>query len=95
LLARVDTPALAELRAATVRRPLAKHFVQFLVSDVAKQHWRRLTRIQELAPGDIVAWEKPADVTSTNTGHLMLVGAAPARRNATERTLPIALGRAL
>jgi hypothetical protein len=80
LLARVEPVALAELRAATVKRPLAKHFVQFLSSDSAKQHFQRLTRIQQLAPGDIIAWDKPEDVTSTNTGHVMLVSAPPEQR---------------
>jgi hypothetical protein len=75
LLARVDTAALDELRAATVKRPLAKHFVQFLSAESAKQHFQRLLRIQDLAAGDIVAWQKPDDVVSTNTGHVMIVSA--------------------
>jgi hypothetical protein len=81
LLARVEPPALAELRAATVRRPLAKHFVQFFSAGSQSQRFQRLTQIQQLLPGDIIAWNKPADVTSTNTGHVMLVS-APAEQRA-------------
>jgi hypothetical protein len=89
LLARVDTPALAELRAATVKRPLAKHFVQFLSAESAKQHFQRVLRIQDLAAGDIVAWDKPEDVTSSNTGHVMIVSAAATLRNDNSWLIPI------
>ncbi len=77
LLGRVSPAALAELRAATVRRPLAKHFVQLFQAPLEPQHWRRVARVSELEPGDLVAWLKPADVTSTNTGHVMVVAGRP------------------
>lgn len=73
LLGRADPPALDELRAATVRRPLAKHFVEFLFASTPRRTWVRIPRISDLAAGDIIAWTKPADVASTNTGHVMLV----------------------
>jgi hypothetical protein len=89
LLARVEPAALAEVCAATVKRPLAKHFVQFLSSDTAKRNFHRLTRIQQLAPGDIIAWDKPEDVTSTNTGHVMIVSAPPAQHQESLWAVPI------
>jgi hypothetical protein len=83
VLARVAPAALGELRAATVKRPLAKHFVDFLAAPAAgaaRTPWERITRVEELTPGSLVAWRKPADVTSTNTGHVMIVAAPPTQR---------------
>jgi hypothetical protein len=81
-LGRVAPDALAELRAATVRRPLAKHYVAFLHSlpaGVRTGRWRPLARVSELAPGDVLAWLRPADVPSHNTGHVMVVRDSPQR----------------
>ena len=89
LLARVDLAALAELRAASVKRPLAKHFVQFLSAGPARSSWQRVTRIEDLTPGDIVTWDKPEDVVSTNTGHVMIVSASPEHRKESLWAVPI------
>lgn len=83
VLARVAPAALGELRAATVKRPLAKHFVDFLAAgnrSAARTTWERIARVNELSPGSLVAWRKPDDVTSTNTGHVMIVAASPTQR---------------
>lgn len=89
LLGQVNPPALAELRALSVKRPLAKHFVAVLGSATPKVHWSRLLTVAELAPGDVIAWEKPADLTSSNTGHVMIV-AEPAQLERENRwTIPI------
>ena len=81
VLARVAPAALGELRAATVKRPLARHFVDFFAAPaVARTTWERIARVQELSPGSLVAWRKPDDVTSTNTGHVMIVAAPPTQR---------------
>jgi hypothetical protein len=75
---RVAAPrALATLAAATVRRPLARHFVAFLAAGGGGP-WRPVARAAELAPGDLVAWTRPADVVTRNTGHVMLVRGAVA-----------------
>jgi hypothetical protein len=63
-----------------VKRPLAKHFVQFLSADSAKQNFQRLTQVRQLLPGDILAWNKPEDLASSNTGHVMIATAAPEQR---------------
>lgn len=68
--------ALSSLQEATVRRPLAKHFVSFITSlppGKVVDRWRRLERATDLTPGDIIAWLKPPDVVSNNTGHVMIV----------------------
>jgi hypothetical protein len=80
LLARAAPDSLAELRKATVKRPLAKHFVGFLADATPRVHWRRVGRVDAIAPGDVLAWLEPADVKSTNTGHVLLVAGAPKRR---------------
>jgi hypothetical protein len=89
LLARVAPSALDELRAATVKRPLARHFVQFFQAPHDAGHWRRVARVSELAAGDVLAWKKPAEVTSTNTGHVMIVAAAPQLRGGSVWIVPI------
>ena len=68
--------ALRSLQKATVRRPLAKHFVQFVTSlprGKVVGRWRQVERVTDLAPGDIIAWTKPPTVISRNTGHVMIV----------------------
>lgn len=90
LLTSVNPPALAELRAQSgVKRPLAKHFVLVLDSAVAKQHLSRVARIQDLGPGDLIAWDLPADVRSTNTGHVMLVASMPEQLSGKRWSVPI------
>lgn len=79
VLAKWQPSALAELRYATKRRPLAKHFVEFFQNLPAGSVWRRIERAQDLAPGDMIAWLKPDDVATKNTGHVMIVRGAPVR----------------
>jgi hypothetical protein len=79
VLAKSQPSALAELRGATKRRPLAKHFVEFFQNLPAGSVWHEIQRVQDLAPGDVIAWLKPDDVTTKNTGHVMIVRAAPVR----------------
>jgi len=74
--------AFAELRAATRSgspRPLAKHFVAFFQNLPESSAWRRIERASELAAGDMIAWLKPDDVTTKNTGHVMIVRGKPVR----------------
>jgi len=89
LLARVNPPALAELRSLSVKRPLAKHYVAVLALAEPKQHWSRVPSVAALAPGDLIAWDKPDDVTSSNTGHVMLVFAAARLEGDRKWTVPI------
>jgi|GEM_PF-777491 len=83
-LVRSAPQAFEDLRIATVKRPLAKHFVAFITSiprNGSKGRWHALTRAVELGPGDVLAWLKPADVATKNTGHVMVVR-GPAQRDA-------------
>ena len=63
-----------------MRRPLARDFVGFIEALPAgawRGHWRRVERARDLRPGDLIAWLRPADSRSKDTGHVMLViGAA-------------------
>jgi hypothetical protein len=74
-LARSVPSALAALRKATVPRPLAKHLVAFLkaLPAAGSGRWRRVNRVEDLRQGDIIAWLRPADSVSRNTGHVMIV----------------------
>jgi hypothetical protein len=81
LLRRVDPNAFRELSTLTVRRPLANHFVDFLAAPTPRARWLRVARVQDLTPGDILAWKRPADVFSMNTGHVMLVASPPEQRD--------------
>jgi hypothetical protein len=90
-LARVCPDVFATLRAASTQRPLAKHFVAFLGGlqpGETRGRWRRVEKAAALSPGDVVAWLKPSDVTSKNTGHVMVVR-APVSANRGEVTVPI------
>lgn len=71
--------ALAELRGATKKRPLAKHFVAFFQNLPEDSAWRKIERASELAAGDMIAWLKPDDVETKNTGHVMIVRGKPVR----------------
>jgi hypothetical protein len=88
-LARTRRAAYDELRAATVKRPLAKHFVEFF--QTSHEHWRTVRRAIDLAPGDVIAWLEPSDVQTKNTGHVMIVREAPRvdRKHADVIVVPI------
>jgi hypothetical protein len=75
-LARVAPNALAALIGATRPRPLAKDFYAFFAQPRAP--WRRVDRVAELVPGDVIAWLEPPAKHSRNTGHVMIVESAPA-----------------
>lgn len=63
-------------------RPLAQDIHDFLAglgTAGSAGGWRRLPRVQELAPGDLVVWLTPPGQDTTNTGHVMIVREAPAR----------------
>lgn len=86
--------ALRSLQKATVRRPLAKHFVRFITSlppGKVVGRWRQVERVTDLTPGDIIAWIKPPAVVSNNTGHVMIVRAAIQRhpKRSNEIIIPI------
>jgi len=61
-----------------VARPLAKHFVYYFDEDMANiKGWHSVKQVEDLRPGDIIAWLTPDDSDSKNTGHVMFVASHP------------------
>ncbi len=91
LLRRVAPQARKELVAATVKRPLAKHFVSFIAGlpEKGAGRWARLDDARKLRAGDLIAWTRAADSKSTNTGHVMLVAGPPTHHGARVVKVPI------
>lgn len=62
------------------QRPLARDFQRRIARaplDRERGGWRRLARVDELLPGDVVAWLKPTEIESPNTGHVAFVVLPP------------------
>jgi hypothetical protein len=79
---------------AAVARPLAVHYEKFfetIAAGTTKSGWTRVARAIDIRPGDVVAWLKPAELVSENTGHVMIVtGAATVNpKRADEIIIPI------
>jgi hypothetical protein len=58
------------------QRPLARDFQRRIARapvDRDRGGWRRVARIADLTPGDVVAWVKPTEIDSPNTGHVAFV----------------------
>ncbi|TYQ30544.1 hypothetical protein [Pseudanabaena sp. UWO310] len=61
-----------------VHRPLAQDFYALFASKAQEtKHWERIRKASDLRAGDIVAWLRPQDLDSHNTGHVMIVRAKP------------------
>lgn len=90
-LSRVDPQALRAVRDVPGSRPLAKHFEAFFshLSPLGAGRWQPVRRVDALAPGDVIAWKRPAESTSKNTGHVVLVAGPPLARSAHELVVPI------
>jgi cell wall-associated NlpC family hydrolase len=87
-LARAAPEAYAELHRFAGRRPLATDFVSLAAGNKSAQ-WTRVASVESLAPGDLIAWTRPADVVSRNTGHVMVVDETPRRTATGEWEIPI------
>jgi hypothetical protein len=77
---RVMPEAYAELPSSKTnsQRPLAQDFYTLFSSKTkGTVHWKRIRKASDLRGGDIVAWLRPKDNDSKNTGHVMLVRAKP------------------
>lgn len=76
-LGRAAPAALAALP-VTKSRPLAADFERHLAAaTTGAGPWRAVPTVGELAPGDLVAWLATEDSTTDDTGHVMIVAAAP------------------
>ncbi|MDO9016707.1 MAG: hypothetical protein Q7V43_07335 [Myxococcales bacterium] len=63
-------------------RPVARDFHDVIAAspvDRPRDGWLRLARVQDLRPGDVIAWRRPPTVASRNTGHVAFVQEAPRR----------------
>jgi hypothetical protein len=77
-----------ELVGASRARPLAEDYVVFFGAlPAGVVGWRSVGTAAALLPGDVIAW-LVAD-GSADTGHVMIVRAAPRRRNASSYIVPV------
>ncbi|MDB4929639.1 MAG: hypothetical protein JWM10_2123 [Myxococcaceae bacterium] len=63
-------------------RPVARDFHDVIAAaptERPRDGWLRLARVQDLRPGDVIAWRRPPTVASRNTGHVAFVLEAPRR----------------
>jgi hypothetical protein len=61
-------------------RPLARdfyHHIARLSPDKEAYGWRRVFRVADAVPGDVIAWLKPDVLRSPNTGHVAFLVEAP------------------
>ncbi len=62
-------------------RPLARDYYREIAATRpgprTPRGWARVTRVDEASAGDVIAWLKPEEVRSTNTGHVAFLLAAP------------------
>lgn len=78
-LSRAAPDALAAVQATTSRRPRSSDYVAFLSTipiGSTKGRWVHVGRAKDLLPGDVIAWLKPPESSSSNTGHTMIVHGA-------------------
>ena len=69
------------LPTSTSVRPLAGDIEQYLHRGLSGpiDGWDAISHVDQLQPGDVVAWLATEDSTTGDTGHVMIVHAAPTR----------------
>lgn len=64
-------------------RPLARDYYHQIAATKPDQKprwgWSRVARVEDAAPGDVIAWLRPKEIRSPNTGHVGFVVAPPER----------------
>lgn len=96
-LNRVMPDAYAKVPHPNTYKPLADDWYNYLstryttASTQSTPRWRRITQVTSLKPGDVIAWLKPASVSSNNTGHVLIVTGYPraGRSDKNEVLVPI------
>lgn len=71
-LARALPHALAPVPIGVKGRPRAEDFTAYFVALTENDLWQRVPP-SGIAPGDVIAWLRPAAITNTNTGHMAIV----------------------
>jgi hypothetical protein len=60
------------------QRPLAQDFYNLFARSTSKtSHWQQITKVDRLQAGDVVAWLRPPESDSNNTGHVMIIASVP------------------
>ena len=70
----------AVLHSSRTKRPLARDFYHRIAAtrpDKARWGWARVARVEDALPGDVIAWLKPPEVRSANTGHVAFIVEPP------------------
>lgn len=73
VLLQAEPRAAAAARAGLSHRPLARDFYRRIASvpeGAERRGWRRVLRVRDIEPGDVIAWTRPRIVRSSNTGHV-------------------------
>jgi hypothetical protein len=63
-------------------RPLARDYQRLIAAippGSERRGWRRIPRVDDAAPGDLIAWRKPDIVRSRNSGHVAFIVLPPQR----------------
>ena len=87
-LQKVAPAAYAEISISkpSSQRPLAQDFynlfarsrsVRLAKSTSKTSHWQQVPKVDRLQAGDIVAWLRPPESDSNNTGHVMIIASGP------------------
>jgi hypothetical protein len=58
-------------------RPLARHYQRHLASPPTRSAWRAIPRVADARPGDVIAWNFPAWIRTSMTGHVAFVMEPP------------------
>jgi len=96
-LNRVLPDAYAKVPHPDTYKPLADDWYNYLstryttASTQSTPRWRKIVKAMDLKPGDVVVWLTPDNVTSENTGHIMIVNGYPkaGRSDKNEVLVPI------
>lgn len=63
------------------KRPLAINFFEHFMSQPLLKRWRRIERLNDAQPGDLLAWRRDEQTPGENTGHIVFVDAVPVRED--------------
>jgi len=63
------------------KRPLAINFFEHFMSQPLVKRWRRIERLADAQPGDLIAWRRDELTPGENTGHIVFVDASPLRED--------------
>ncbi|MCC6902160.1 MAG: hypothetical protein IT377_24530 [Polyangiaceae bacterium] len=61
-------------------RPLARDYYQQIARSIAgreRHGWERVSRVSDASAGDVIAWLRPKEIRSANTGHVAFLLAPP------------------